>query len=305
MTSTKELHVFLRGGLGNQLFQYSTGLALSAAQGRELVLRGDLLPEVEDSIGGVSRWPNQIIEFHYSGTIQTESYQPLGRTNWLGKLMQLMRLVGDRLPSLVAKMGWLASENGSSSDPILQRPVRLINSYSSSKNLAFSNRDKLRQEIGDIRDPSQKFLELTSEIEMSDTIAVHLRQGDYLNLSHIYGSSSLNFLKVAIEELKHIGFEPNIWLFTDTPESTPKDVLDFLNPKRIIGPEVLPRPLENLILMSRAKALIAANSSFSWWAALLTYGGTPVIAPRIAAAKVNNFSIDLEPDENWRTLNVS
>lgn len=305
MTSTKELHVFLRGGLGNQLFQYSTGLALSAAQGRELVLRGDLLPEVEDSIGGVSRWPNQITEFHYSGTIQTKSYQPLGRTNWLGKSMQIMRLVGDKLPSLVSKMGWLASENGNSSDPILQRPVRLINSYSSSKNLAFLNRDKLRQEIGDIRDPSQKFLELTSEIEMSDTIAVHLRQGDYLNLSHIYGSSSLSFLKVAIDELKHIGFEPNIWLFTDTPESTPKDVLNFLNAKRIIGPEELPRPLENLILMSRAKALIAANSSFSWWAALLTYGGTPVIAPRIAAAKVNNFSIDSEPDDNWRTLNVS
>lgn len=305
MTSTKELHVFLRGGLGNQLFQYSTGLALSAAQGRELVLRGDLLPEVEDSIGGVSRWPNQITEFHYSGTIQTKSYQPLGRTNWLGKSMQIMRLVGDKLPSLVSKMGWLASENGSSSDPILQQPVRLINSYSSSKNLAFLNRDKLRQEIGDIRDPSQKFLELTSEIEMSDTIAVHLRQGDYLNLNHIYGSSSLSFLKVAIDELKHIGFEPNIWLFTDTPESTPKDVLNFLNPKRIIGPEELPRPLENLILMSRAKALIAANSSFSWWAALLTYGGTPVIAPRIAAAKVNNFSIDSEPDDNWRTLNVS
>ena len=305
MTSSKELHVFLRGGLGNQLFQYSTGLALSAAQDRELVLRGDLLPEVEDSIGGVSRWPNQISDFHYSGTIQTKSYQPLGRTNWLGKSMQLMRLFGDKLPSLVAKMGWLASENGSSSDPSLQRPVRLINSYSSSKNLAFSNRDKLRQEIGDIRGPSQKFLELTSEMQMSDVVAVHLRQGDYLNLSHIYGSSSLNFLKVAIEELKQIGFEPNIWLFTDTPDSTPKDVLDFLKPKKIIGPEVLPRPIENMFLLSKAKALIAANSSFSWWAALLTSAGTPVIAPRILDAKVNNFSMDLEPDENWRTLNVS
>ncbi|MEY4560077.1 MAG: hypothetical protein RL460_54 [Actinomycetota bacterium] len=305
MTKSKELHVFLRGGLGNQLFQYSTGLALAKAQGRELVLRGDLLPEVEDSISGVSRWPNQISDFHYSGIIQTKSYQPPGRTNWVGKSMQLMRLLGDKLPSLVAKMGWLASENGSSSDAILQRPVRLINSYSSSKNLAFSNRDKLRQEIGDIRGPSKKFLQLTAEMQMSDVVAVHLRQGDYLNLSHIYGSYSLNFLKVAIEELKQIGPEPNIWLFTDTPDSTPEDVLGFLRPQKVIGPEVLTRPLENLILMSRAKALIAANSSFSWWAALLTSAGTPVIAPRILNAKVNNFSIDLEPDENWRTLDVS
>jgi hypothetical protein len=60
-----------------------------------------------------------------------------------------------------------------------------------------------------------------------------------------------------------------------------------------------------MFLLSKAKALIAANSSFSWWAALLTSAGTPVIAPRILDAKVNNFSMHLEPDENWRTLNVS
>lgn len=304
MTSSRKLQVFLRGGLGNQLFQYSTGLALSKAQGRYLVLRGDLLPEVEDSIGGISRWPNQLCDFEHSGLIFTKSHQPLGLTNWLGKSMQLMRLLGDQFPNLVKKLGWLAGENGSSSDPDLDQPVRIINSYSSSKHLAFYNREKLRQEVNEVREPSKIFLELTSEIQRTGAIAVHLRQGDYLNLSHIYGSSSLNFLNSAIQELKQLGIEPNIWLFTDTPDSTPEQVLDFLKPQKVIGPAELPRPIENMILMSKAKALIAANSSFSWWAALLTSPGTPVFAPNIANAKVNNFSIDLEPDENWRILSV-
>jgi hypothetical protein len=305
VTSPKELHVFLRGGLGNQLFQYSTGLALANAQGRELVLRGDLLPEVEDSIGGASRWPNQVSDFQHSGSIYTKSHQPLGRTNWTGKSMQLMRLLGDKLPSLVEKLGWLASEDTSVSEPMRQQPVRLINSYSSFKNLAFSNRDKLRQQITGIRNPSNLFLELISNIQRSEVVAVHLRQGDYLNLGHIYGSSSLDFLQSAIQELNQLGIESNIWLFTDTPDSTPKNILEFLKPQKVIGPEELPRPLENMILMSKAKTLIAANSSFSWWAALLTSPGTPVFAPNIASAKVNNFSMNLEPDENWRTLDVN
>ena len=305
MTSSKKLRVFLRGGLGNQLFQYSTGLAVAQTQGRELVLRGDLLPEIEDSIGGASRWPIQISEFHHSGKIQTKSHQPASQTNSVGKSMQVMRLIGDKFPYLVANLGWLASEHASVSESTFQRPLRLINSYSSSKKLAFSQRDQLREELNNVREPSKEFLELKSKIQRSEVIAVHLRHGDYLNFGHIYGSSSLDFLKSAIQELKQLGIKPNIWLFTDTPDSIKETVLDLLRPKKVIGPETLPRPLENMILMSKAKALIAANSSFSWWAALLTSAGTPVIAPSIVAARVNNFSEDLELDENWRILSVS
>lgn len=299
------LQVFLRGGLGNQLFQYSTGLAIAQEQGRELVLRGDLLPIAEDTIGGVSRWPNQLTDFQHSGTIRTNSHQPGGKTNFFGKAMQVMRLAGDHIPNLLSRLGWLASEDTESSIESLRAPISLINSYSPFKDLAFRNREKLRSEISAVHEPSKEFLNLSSEIQESKAIAVHLRQGDYLSLGHIYGSSSLEFLQAAVKELKESGGFESIWLFTDTPSAVPEDLMDFLNPQKVIGPETLPRPLENLILMSKARALIAANSSFSWWSALLTAEGTPVYAPFILNARVNNFSKDSELDRNWRTLNVS
>ena len=305
MSPKKVLQVFLRGGLGNQLFQYSTGMALAEAQGRYLVLRGDLLPKTEDTIGGVSRWPNQITDFHHSGTIRTKSNQPVGKTNLVGKSMQVMRLAGDRMPELLARLGWLANENNESSIEVLTAQVSLINSYSPFKDLAFKFREKLRSEINNIHNPSNDFLNLVTEIKKSKAIAVHLRQGDYLNLGHIYGSSSLDFLKSAVQELQTTGELESVWLFTDTPSSIPNEVLDFLNPQRVIGPEMLPRPLESMLLMSKASALIAANSSFSWWSALLTSSGTPVCAPHIVSARVNNFSMDSELDRNWRTLIVT
>ncbi|MEY4990631.1 MAG: hypothetical protein RIS08_857 [Actinomycetota bacterium] len=305
MTLHKELNVFLRGGLGNQLFQYSTGLAISREQGRDLILRGDLLPEAEDSIGGVSRWPLQISEFHHTGRILTKINQPIGKTNSFGKSMQAMRILGDRAPWLVGKLGWLTSETGSDSDPQLNKPVRLINSYCPAKSIAFMNRGLLRQQVANVVNPSSAFNQLSEEIKEDKAIAVHLRQGDYLNLKHIYGSSSMSFLKNALEDQLDEALSRKIWLFTDTPSSTPKDLLEYLQPKRIIGPGDLSRPLENLVLMSQATAFVAANSSFSWWAAFLTAPGTPVIAPIIGPAKVNNFSPNSEFEPSWRIVNVS
>jgi hypothetical protein len=298
------LQVFLRGGLGNQLYQYSTGYELARAQGRELVLRGDLLPEFEDSIGGVSRWPNQLTDFAHSGRILSKANQPVGKTNVVGKWMQVMRLIGDQAPDLLLRLGWIANENSEPTDDIRERPVRLLNSYCSLKNLAFKNREILRHEINDIHSPSKDFQDLKSELKNSKAIAVHLRQGDYLNLGHIYGQSSLDFLKLAVQELNGPGELKAIWLFTDTPASVPKEVLSFLNPQKVIGPETLPRPIENLVLMSSASGLIAANSSFSWWASFLSSLGTPVCAPYILSARVNNFSMDSELDRNWRILLV-
>ena len=65
LAKSSEVSVFLRGGLGNQLFQYSAGLKISRMTGKKLILRTDLLPIQEDKIGGISRWPNQISEFSH------------------------------------------------------------------------------------------------------------------------------------------------------------------------------------------------------------------------------------------------
>lgn len=302
MKTKKTLQVYLRGGLGNQLFQYSTGMALAHEYQRELVIRGDLLPRTKDSIGGISRWPNQISEFHHSGKIETKSFQPSGKTNSFGKFMQFMRLSGDHLPYWISKIGWLASENARPSLQLQRKQIAVVNSYVPFKDLAFKNRDKLRKELNQVRMPSKEFLGLSLEMRQLRPIAVHIRQGDYMNLAHIYGSVSLAFLELALEELRGDVELENIWLFSDTPSAIPRTVMDFLKPERVIGPELLPRPLENMLLMSKSSGFIAANSSFSWWSALLTKPETPVVAPHLASAKVNNFSYVSEPAQLWRIL---
>ena len=304
MSRRNELQVFLRGGLGNQLFQYSTGLAIAEKTGRELIIRGDLLPEIEDSIGGVSRWPNQISSFNHSGVVRTNSFQPASKTNLLGKSMQAMRALGDAFPSVSRSLGWLASEKTLNTNHPRVDSTRLINSYSPYKYLAWSNRARLRNELSSIVDPTDRFIELSAEINRTPTIAIHLRQGDYLRLQHIFGKPSINYFRAALEYLESSSVSHRVWLFTDSPDSTPPELLNLLNPALVIGPEVLSKPIENLVLMGSGSGLVAANSSFSWWANLISEEGVPVVAPRISGAIVSNFEVGNEPNQKLEFLDA-
>ncbi len=306
MSRKSELHVFLRGGLGNQLFQYSTGLAFSSNAGKQLVLRTDLLPMKQDSIGGVSRWPNQISDFIHEGTVRFETSQPEGATNVMGKLMQLERLVGDAVPALPRLFGHLASESKlRNGDIINPAGLSAINSYAAIKELGVKQRSALRDQIRSVVNPSTTYLELSKEISSEPVVAVHVRQGDYIGLEHIYGKGSSAYYGQALAlALDHANISKRkIWLFTDSPDQLGKDLLTTVKPERILGPQDLERPIETLGLMSQTNCLIAANSSFSWWVALLTSEGTPVYAPHISKAKVNNFD-QTELVSDWNVINV-
>ena len=305
MGRLRGLHVYLRGGLGNQLFQYATGLAISEKFNRELFLRPDLLPLAADSIANVGRWPNEIIRFAHSGTTLPGRYQPAAATNLQGKFMQALRIMGDIIPGPLQALGIVSQEAGVNA--ALKYPSRawMINSYAAYKALANENRERIGREVRSIRNPSLEFKSLSEEIKTVPTLAIHLRLGDYLGLEHIYGSLSEKFIAAAIHHLATARTYQRIWVFSDSPQRLPEFVFKSLGPDRIIGPELLGSPLENLVLMASGASLIASNSSFSWWAAFLSGAENPVVAPIYTDAKVNNFSAIEDNFPNWGLVNVN
>jgi hypothetical protein len=301
MANLNELQVFLRGGLGNQLFQYSTGLAISEQSGKALVLRTDLLPKTQDQIGGISRWPDQISSFAHSGVVRSCGYQPTGSTNLLGKSMQLMRAMGDLLPKLTSSMGWLASEHSVVNDQLNFGTFDLINSYVPFKTMARENRARLRLETSQIKNPGRRFLELAHDLSEVPTMIVHLRRGDYAHLQKIYGGVSTYFIESAVDKIHNEGNARRTWLFTDSPEGLGSSIYRLLNPSRVIGPSDIASPIENLYLMSRGNAFVASNSTFSWWACLLSETGTKLVAPLFREASVNIFD---KGDEMFMNLEI-
>lgn len=289
MSRKSELHLYLRGGLGNQLFQYSAAYALANRQRMNLVIREDLLPAENDTIAGVSRWTNQIVGFRHTGRVFSRNHQPPLATNIFGKTMQIMRWIGDYSPGIVARLGWLAGESNQQPNLNAYKKVRLINHYCPIRTLVAENQGTIVDQVRDLKSPSQNYLGLVEQMALQHSVAVHIRLGDYVGLSSVYGTLSISYYQTALDRLRLDFPDLQVWLFTDSPELLPRDLIELLEPKKIVTSEMLPSPLETMLLMSHGEALIAANSSFSWWAALMTKNGAVVIAPYFEGQKTNNF----------------
>ena len=110
-------------------------------------------------------------------------------------------------------------------------------------------------------------------------LVVHVRLGDY-KLEDSFGILSSNYYRAAIAELWGTGQYKKIWLFSDEPTSAIEVVeKDYLGFVRII-PEIEKSSCLTLEVMRFGKGYVIANSSFSWWAAFLSYADSPnVIAP--------------------------
>ncbi len=123
---------------------------------------------------------------------------------------------------------------------------------------------------------------LAKEISECNSVAVHLRRGDYLSESNkkIFNTLSLEYYKKAYEKISEIqGEKLVIYFFTDDKEyaESVKDGL-FGNDVRLMPDR---KDYEDLYLMTFARHHIIANSSFSWWGAAASKGSAGcTVAPR-------------------------
>jgi hypothetical protein len=101
--SARNIVLYPRGGLGNQLFQYGAALQLSTTLGLQITVDDSLLnPKVLMNDGVASRYL-ELDEFENKISRTTK---PSGIASKLrSKLLTVQRLIGDRAPKLLLNFG--------------------------------------------------------------------------------------------------------------------------------------------------------------------------------------------------------
>ena len=165
---------------------------------------------------------------------------------------------------------------------------------------------KLRAELRNLVSPSSWYLDKASQLEADSWIGVHVRLGDYTapSISAHHGLISSGFYSRAVDHCRQLrGVEKEI-AFSDQPIEASAILHDAGINHTMITPPAEATPLENLLLMSSANALVTANSTFSWWAAWVgDHESRPVICPRPWFRK----SLIREADlllPNWLSLGI-
>ena len=262
------------GGLGNQLFIYSLGHALSARLACELYIDR-------------SWFATQSLRSYELATFASTGLE-LAEKRWeTGRLRSSKRSVMASLSRELRRIsGTTLREQSFRFDERIfsvSAGARL-EGYFQSPHYFASAQDSLRKQMRAISRPSVWYSQTREHLDsVGRWVAVHVRRGDYLNpgIRDLHGIVEKPYYLAALEVVNRIvpGLVPIV--FSDEP-AVASEMLSHDFPTAIfIENSASSAPIETINLMARSQAVVMANSSFSWWGGWLGDSDSrPVIVPR-------------------------
>jgi hypothetical protein len=252
----------LQGGLGNQMFQYAFGLAISNKLNTPLYLdlsffkqNHGLTPrkyELDLFNNSINIAGDKLVSrFLHPGFVQ-KVFKKMGINNstiYRENSLRFSDAVFEVKPPAYFE-GFFQSEQYFS---VVGQLIR--------KNFTFkSSLNKKSQIIAD---------ELTHQ---ANTVSIHIRRGDYVSstaANHLHGVCSVNYYQNAIALIKDKIKDPVFYFFSDDPEWVAQHLLPVVANATLVQHNHDADSWQDLALMSKCKHHIIANSSFSWWGAWL------------------------------------
>ena len=256
----------IKGGLGNQLFQYAVGRAV--ALHHKVPLKLDLTIFETNKLHNGYR----LDQFAIQSDIATknEIFNLKGGNN---VLFSALRKAG-----FVKRKSYFKEKRSSHFDAsIFKNTCIYLDGYWQNE-LYFSDiRELLLRELSPISSMSDLGNAYLEPIKNSNSVSLHVRRGDYLNLKNV-GVLDVDYYMKAVEYIRTNVEKPIFFIFSDDLEWC-KNSLGFLD--GCIYVDSTQTEIDDLKLMSFCRHNIIANSSFSWWGAWLNQNPKKtVIAPK-------------------------
>ena len=290
--------VKLLGGLGNQMFQYAIGRALSLKHKTELVIDDHFFEHNEDVFA-----TKRDFELHHFKTVfQKASDESLKL--FLNK--SRFRKKTEQLFPFLEKYHVVLEKSHEFQPNVLQtKNNSYLTGYWQSEKYFHNIRTLLLSEFY-LKNPINKVnANHILNCQKKNTVSIHIRRGDYVNITSnlsYHGVCSLKYYYSAINYLKNnINEELTLFVFTDDEHWVNENFKPDL-PFEIICDNKGTDSFYDMHLMSICNHNIIANSSFSWWGAWLnTHNDKIVIAPSKWFEVSNINTMDVIP-ENWIKL---
>jgi hypothetical protein len=274
--TNQNVEIELVGGLGNQLFGHFAGTYYAQKFNRHLII------DLTQVSLGLTNHGSELTSFKFSESLEFMRFNP-------GRIAKLMKRVFDKLSIRFKFIRYFrykffgiyqSKEVGFDSFLEKQSEISRIQGYYQTWKYVDSLQEVGVDVLLEIANPSNWFLKLQNEIKEDEPIVIHVRRGDYKKPNSPVGLLSRTYYKNAIDIVNSKYKKSNFWIFSDEIADSQK-LLDGLVPETSswVNPPRGSDPAESLVLMSLSKAIIIANSSFSWWAAKTGMRKELVIAP--------------------------
>lgn len=266
----------LKGGMGNQMFEYAFARCLQHGTEEQMIIDTALMKNTK-----LAHEVYTLDKFFLSDQavlLEADSYNSTGligivyqlaRYSFAGVGMLFGKATQYRLESVIQlainRIGLHLCADGYISQTRSTAPVKIVEGYWQSHKYFLEIEADIRRELKVKVPPLDRNLELLQEMENSASVCVHIRRGDYVNSPEHMVCTKKYYIDAMAEVAKRIQ-NPVFYIFSDDIAWV-KENLPFKYPVRYI--ETGNSNYEELRLMYSCRHFVISNSSFSWWAQYL------------------------------------
>lgn len=286
--------VIMKGGLGNQFFQYSFSLYLKKIfENDKIFLNFSFFNNCGNDNNEifVSRIFDYDISYAEKSSLRDSSLLLFFLAKLLGYRYSL-KIVSFFHPKILKqdKINTLSKEKLSK--------ISLYDGYWQNMDYVDEIEDELRKHLIYKRPLSENaMLQKKTIISDKNSVFVGFRLGDYTDkkLKKKYGTLDVNYFKRAINIMKKSIHNPTFYIFSNDIYWVKKNIgFDDLN---FVFIDNINNPQEELELMRNCSNAIIMNSTFHWWGAfLITNKSKIIISPKLWFS--NGWSDNIIP-KSW------
>lgn len=291
--------VKLKGGLGNQMFQYTFGILLNELTSESVALDYSSFQAVK---GDAIRVP-RLEKFHI-GLVQATNEQ-IAKICWLNHNSNH----GNK-PTLSYKLSlafestfnrrYFREPNRAYIQPETIMKKAYFDGYWQSWRYVDKVKDRIRKDFVPNYQLSEKTRRTQQVLANENAVFVGVRRGDFLEEADHYGSFGSDYYRRAMSLIKDRVKAPVFYVFSnDIPWC--KQNIDWKGfDVQFREPEMQTDDFEELMLMASCKHAIIVNSTYNWWGAYLISNPEKIIC---CPNKwfFDNKPIDIIPDE-WERI---
>lgn len=277
--------VNLKGGIGNQMFQYALGKKLALKNNDTLKLAIDTLQKAR-SVGDMHR-PYSLDAFSISAEIATASEvrtikYPYGIISMWVRFINARILKKTNIGFIPEVLNW--------------RGDLFLDGYWQSPSYFTDIRDTLLTEFTLETPVSDVMSSYKQQIESSTSVSIHIRRGDYVENPRVrkeFGICEPAYYKAAIVHVTEKLTAPTFFIFSDDIQWV-KENLSLPESTVFVQDSDL-KAVEELTLMAMCKHNIIANSTFSWWGAWLNANKNKIVVCPTPWFENNSSDLNLIP----------
>jgi len=214
------------------------------------------------------KYPNEIIKYYSNANcpkISVEQYFQLTIPERIDTLK--VRFIFEILGKFFRRMPLKYVPKWYCTRKLLDHDATYFENYLQDKSY-FENEDSAWLQLRKPKSFSDRYIEFEKEILNSNSVAVHIRRGDYVKPGSEYADlSSTDYYNKAIEKALEIYPDAQFFFFSDDLEFVKSvykgDNMHYVDCNRGANSYL------DILLMSQAKVNIIANSTFSYWGAYM------------------------------------